>query len=267
MRYTLLALDLDGTIIGRDLAIHPDIKAAIGEFQAAGGRVTIATGRTIRTTAPFADELGVDGPLICYQGALIEDHRSGEVLFHDPVPPALAAEAVRQLLAERVYVHAYINDELYVPWEGREVALYQTFSALKLQVHVVDDLVAVVTDRPPTKLLFIEEEGRVAPRVAGLQTHFSDRLQVVQSHAYFGELTAPGCTKGRAVAQLAEMLDIPQAQVAAAGDQANDIEMVAWAGFGMAVRNGPPELLAVAQQVIDGPETAGLARAIREYVL
>ncbi len=267
MRYRLLALDLDGTIIGRDLVIPDGTLAALRAFQSQGGRVTIATGRTLRTTAPFADELGIDGPLICYQGALIQDHRSGQVLFHEPVPPALAVEAVKRLLDQGVYVHAYINDELYVPWIGREVELYQTFSSVKLAVHVVDDLAAVVAERAPTKLLFIEDEDKVGPRLAGLQVHFVERLHVVRSHAHFGELTALGCTKGRALEQLATALNISQAEVAAVGDHYNDVEMVSWAGLGLAVRTGPTELLAQAQGLIDPPEQAGLGRAIQHYLL
>lgn len=267
MRYRLLALDLDGTVIGRDLTIPAGTVEALHEFQQRGGRVTLATGRTVLTTIPFADELGVDGPLICYQGALMKDHRTGEVLFHDPVPPELAAEAVERILGSGVYVHAYINDELYVPWEGKEVALYQTFSPHKLPVHVTPDLATLVRERPPTKLLFIDDPDHVAPRVHGLRTHFTDRLQIVQSHAVFGELTAPGCTKGRTLAYLAEQLGIAQHEVAAVGDHFNDIEMVAWAGFGMAVRGGPPEVQGVAKVVIDGPAQGGLAAAVRRYLL
>jgi Cof subfamily protein (haloacid dehalogenase superfamily) len=267
MRYRLLALDIDGTLIGRDLLVPEATLAAVRAFQERGGYVTLATGRNVLTTTIFAERLGVDGALICYQGALIKDQRSGRILFHDPVPSPLAAEAVTQLLDAGVYVHAYIDDELYVPWAGEEVALYQSFSEGRLNVHVVDDLAAVVMQHPPTKLLFIDHQDKVGPRVAGLQTHFTDRLHVVRSHAHFGELTAPGCTKGRALSQLAALLGVAQEQVAAAGDQANDVEMVAWAGFGMAVRTGPPELLAVAQALIDGPEQAGVAAAIERYLL
>lgn len=267
MRYKLLALDLDGTIIGRNLIVPPATIEAVREFQAQGGRVTIATGRTIRTTIPFADALGVDGPLICYQGALIRDHRTGETFFHDPVPPQLAAEAVAQLLNAGVYVHAYIDDELYVPWEGEETALYQSFSELKLQVHVVDDLAAYVAQHPPTKLLFIEHEDQVGPRIAGLQTHFTDRLHIVRSHAHFGELTALGCTKGRALAYLADTLGIAREEVAAAGDQFNDLEMIEWAGLGMVVRSAPSQVRDVANVLIDTPDQAGLAAGIRVHVM
>lgn len=265
--YRLLALDLDGTVVGRGLAIPTATLEAVAEFQATGGRVTIATGRSIRTTVPFAEQLGVNAPLICYQGAAVHDYQTGETLFHRPVPPELAAEAVTRLLAAGIYVHAYVNDELYVPYTGKETEFYQTFSEIPLPLTVVDDLADFVQQHPPTKLLFIAEEGVVGPHIAGLQLHFAERLSVARSHAFFGELTAPGSTKGQALAALAAQLNIAREDVAAAGDQGNDIDMVAWAGLGMAVRTGLPELLAVADELIGPPEEAGLADGIRRYVM
>lgn len=267
LSYRLLALDLDGTLVGRDLQVPAATSAAIAEYQAAGGHVTIATGRTFRTTMPFVEQLGIDAPVICYQGALIRDPHSNEVLFHEPVPAELAVEAVEQLLAAGIYVQAYVDDELIVPYEGDETRLYRSFSPVYLPVHVVADLPAFLAEQPPTKLLFIAHEGEIGPRIAGLQAHFAERLNVARSHAYFGELTAPGCTKGRALATLSEIRGIPRAAVAAAGDQENDVSMVDWAGLGLGVRSGPPALLAVADVLIDGPELAGLAAGIRRYLL
>jgi hypothetical protein len=266
-RYRLLALDLDGTLVGRDLRVPPATSEAVAAYQAVGGHVTLATGRTFRTTMPFAELLRIDAPIICYQGALIRDPRSGDVLFHEPVPPELAVEAVEGLLADGIYVQAYVDDELVVPYEGDETRLYRSFSPVHLPVHVVEDLPTFLATHPPTKLLFIAHEGEVGPRVVGLQTHFAERLNVARSHAFFGELTAPGCTKGRALANLAEILEIPREAVAAAGDQENDVSMVEWAGLGMGVRSGPPALHAAADVLIDGPEEAGLAAGIRRYLL
>jgi Cof subfamily protein (haloacid dehalogenase superfamily) len=265
--YRLLALDLDGTLVGRDLQVPPATGATIAEYQAAGGHVTIATGRTFRTTMPFVEQLGIDAPVICYQGAVIRDPGSKKLLFHEPVPSELAMEAARQLLAAGIYVQAYVDDELVVPYEGDETRLYRSFSPVYLPVHVVADLPAFLAEQPPTKLLFIAHEGEVGPRIAGLQAHFAERLNIARSHAYFGELTAPGCTKGRALAMLAEMLGIPRAEVAAAGDQENDVSMIEWAGFGMGVTSGPAALHAVADVLIDGPEQAGLAAGIRRYLM
>ncbi len=265
--YRLLAVDLDGTLVGHGLEIPPGTIEVIAEYKARGGYVTIATGRSIRTTIPFADLIATNAPVICYQGAVVRDYHNDITLFHQPVPGDLAAEAVIRLLAAGVYVHAYINDDLYVPYIGKEIEYYQTFSSVKLRVHEVDDLANYVKTHLPTKLLFIADEVDVAPHIAGLQEHFTERLNISRSHARFGELTAPGSTKGQALAALAAHLGIAREEVAAVGDQGNDIDMVAWAGLGMAVRTGPPALHEVARVIIGAPEERGLAQAIRKYLL
>lgn len=115
--------------------------------------------------------------------------------------------------------------------------------------------------------MFIADEADVAPHIVGLQEHFTERLNIARSHARFGELTALGSTKGQALAALAAHLGIAREEVVAVGDQGNDIDMVAWAGLGMAVRTGPPALQEVARITIDPPEESGLANAIRKYLL
>lgn len=266
-RYRLLALDLDGTVIGPDREVSSATLAALAEFQAAGGRITIATGRTFRSTRPFAEQLNVDVPIICYQGALIRDHRDGATLFHATLPADLAAEASAKLLHAGIYVQAYIDDDLFVPYEGDETRWYLSYSAAPLPVTVVGDLPAFLLDRAPTSLLFIAAERDVAIHVKGLAASFGTRLNVARSHAFFGELTAPGCTKGQALEKVAQVLNIPWDAVAAAGDQGSDLDMVARAGLGMAVAGGPPELQAVADVVIGGPAAGGLSDAIRRYLL
>lgn len=267
LEYRLLAVDLDGTVVGRDLVIPDGTLAAIDAFRERGGIVTVATGRTLVESMPFVRQLHIDGPVICYQGALVRDPGTGETIFHQPLPAELAVEAVVQLLSDGIYVQAHIDDELVVPYNREETTYYRSFSPFDLPVTVVDDLPSVIYAHPPTKLLFIADEHTVGQRVAGMQVHFADRLQVARSHERFGELTAPGCTKGRALALLAERLQIPQAAVAAAGDQGNDIDMVTWAGLGMAVRSGPADLVACADVLIDEPKDAGLAAGIRRYLL
>ncbi len=265
--FRLLALDIDGTIVGHDFTVSPTLVDAVARFKSQGGKVALATGRTFRTSVPFAEELAVNAPLICYQGALIRDRDTGGTLFHRPIPGELAAEAAQILLRKGIYTHAYVDDELVVPYEGEETAYYRTFSPIYLPTTVQPDLPGFLREHPPTKLLFIAHERDVDPHIAGLQLHFSERLSIVRSHASFGELTAPGSTKGTALAWLAEHLGVPRESVAAAGDQANDVDMVAWAGFGMAVETGPSELLHAADVRIGRPEDDGLAIAIRRHLL
>lgn len=267
LRFRLLAMDIDGTTVDSSFTISRTLVDTIARFKQLGGFVTLATGRTYRTSLPFAEELSVNAPLICYQGALVRDRRTGATLFHRPIPGDLAAEAAAILLGHGIYTQAYVDDELVVPYEGAETAYYRSFSPVHLPTTVVADFPAFLREHPPTKLLFIADARDVDPHIAGLQLHFAERLSIVRSHASFGELTAPGSTKGSALEMVARELEVPRELVAAAGDQANDIDMVAWAGFGMAVRSGPMELLRVADVRIDTPEEDGLARAIHRYLL
>lgn len=147
--YRLLAVDLDGTLVGHGLEIPSGTIEAIADFKARGGYVTIATGRSIRTTIPFANLIATNAPLICYQGAVVRDYHNDVTLFHQPVPGELAAEAITRLMAAGVYVHAYLNDDLYVPYLGREIEYYQTFSSIKLRVYQIDDLANYVRTHPP----------------------------------------------------------------------------------------------------------------------
>src|SRR5437763_8314267 len=94
MPVKLLALDLDGTVFGADLTPSPRTRAALAAARAQGVRLTLATGRTFRSTRQFAADLGADAPLICYQGALVQDPTSGAVLLHRTVPRDLAAEVI-----------------------------------------------------------------------------------------------------------------------------------------------------------------------------
>src|SRR5262249_37068032 len=110
----LVAIDLDGTLFGDDLVISAASRAAIAAVQARGVRVTLATGRMFRSTLPYAQELGISTPLICYQGALIRDPVSAATLFHLPLAQELALQVIGALQARGLYPNVYLNDNLYV---------------------------------------------------------------------------------------------------------------------------------------------------------
>ena len=90
MSYQLLALDLDGTVLASDLTILPEVRQAIREAQARGVHVTLATGRMFGATLPYVEELQINDPVICYQGALVRHPHTGEVYAHVGMPGALA---------------------------------------------------------------------------------------------------------------------------------------------------------------------------------
>jgi Cof subfamily protein (haloacid dehalogenase superfamily) len=267
VRYQLLALDLDGTVVNHDLTIDPRVNAAIAAAQAAGIIVTIATGRMYGAALPFATALNIQQPLICYQGAVIREAPSGHIRYAMTMPGAVTAEAVQMLLERDIFVVAYIDEVLHIAQRRPELDLYLSYHPEGAEVRLCDDLPAVVAEHPATKLLFVAEPEIVGPTLAELQRAVGDRLVTTRSHQLFGELTALGVSKGRALAELAQQLGIPQAAVVAIGDQENDLEMVAWAGLGLAMGNAIPALKAIANQTIPSIDDAGVAWAIKHLLL
>lgn len=267
MQYRLLALDLDGTVVQHDLSVSPRVRNAVAAAQRAGVTVTIATGRMYGAALPFARLLGIDAPMICYQGAVIQNSADGVVRFAATMPGEPTAEAIDYLATHDIFAVAYIDEVLHITKNRPELDIYLSYHPEGAEVRTCDDLAAVVRQHPATKVLFVAQPEQVAPLLAGLHAIVGDRLVTTQSHALFGELTALGVNKGVALAELARQLDIPQAAVVAIGDQANDLEMVSWAGLGLAMGNAIDPLKAVANHILPPIEQDGVAVAIEQFLL
>lgn len=267
VQYRLVALDLDGTTIGHDLVIRPAVRAAIAAVRARGVRVTFATGRQFAATVPFAAALGLTDPLICYQGALVRDPTDGATLLHTAMPPAEAGEAAEALLAAGVFAIAYVDERLCIAERRPELDYYLQFHPEGAEVVVAPDLPALLRATPPTKILFVAE-GATVERELGQAAHqFGQRLVVTRSHEHFGELTAPGISKGVALAHLAEHLGIAREEVVAIGDQENDLSMIGWAGLGLAMGNAVATVRATAAATLPTVHEDGVAWGLRRYVL
>ena len=267
MTYRLVALDLDGTLMGSDLIIPPVVREAIAAARERGVCVTLATGRMFGATLPFARQLGLTDPLICYQGALIRHPVTGEVAAHTPMGGAEAAEAVELLLDAGIFAIAYVDERLCFTERRAEFDFYLQHHPEGAEVVIRPDLPDFLRATPPTKLLFVAEPDVVTRELARLAPHFGPRLATTRSHAHYGELTAPDISKGRALATLAARLGVPREAVVAIGDQENDRSMLEWAGLGLAMGNAPPAIQRAARAVIPPVSEAGVAWALRRYIL
>ena len=268
MTYKLLVLDLDGTLMGPDLVISDGVKQAIRRAQECGVIVTVATGRVFNSAIGFTRELGIDAPIICYQGAQVRDPVSGEILNETPLPSPFAVEAIDMLEREGLVPIAFRDGRTWTTGPSPELDLFLRYHpGGEEYVAFVDDLAHFAADSPPIKLLFTDRPETLAERIQALAAHFTDRLAVVRSHIHFGEITAPGVTKGSALGALAAHLGISSDEVMAVGDQENDLPMLVWAGFGIAMGNAPASVQAVADAVVPSLSEDGVVYAIETYLL
>jgi Cof subfamily protein (haloacid dehalogenase superfamily) len=243
--------------------LRPRTRAALGAAQAAGIRVVIATGRMFRAVRPYLAEAGLEGPVVCYQGAAVVEPASGRFLRHVPIPVDLAREAVAAVAAEGYHLNCYVDDELYVAEMRPEAHAYAGWQGI--EIHAVGDLVAWL-DRPPTKLVSVGEPEALDGLEARLKARFDGRLYISKSLPQFLELASPDVTKAAGLAFVAEHVGFSAAKTVAFGDGENDVELLEWAGYAVAVENAHDRVLAVADLVCPRPEQEGVARVIEAFL-
>ena len=224
--------------------------------------VVLVTGRMFRSVRPFAFAAGLDDPIVCYQGAVVAEPRSGRWLRHVPIPLELAREAIAELHAEGFGMNCYVDDELYVAQVTSEARRYADFQYLEL--HAVGDLLAWL-DRPPTKLVVIDDPDVLDALERRLKAHFDGRLYISKSLPYFLELAAPDVTKAAGLEFLARRLGFTRAQTVAFGDGESDVELLEWAGYGVAVANAHERVKAAARFVCPGVDDEGVAQVLEAY--
>jgi Cof subfamily protein (haloacid dehalogenase superfamily) len=262
----LLALDLDGTLMDDDMVIRSSrVRRAVAAAQECGVVVTLATGRMFDFVLPFAQELGITAPLICYQGGLIQSPDSDVPLYRATMEPALMREMLEWRAQRGYHVILYADDDVFLDERRHPDAFYRDMLGERLVW--VDDFSSVLEQHKPVKfIIFVEphEAGRVE---TGLRQRFGGLMELTRSHALIVEGNPPGVSKGDALQRLAAHLGIPQAQVMAIGDQDNDASMIVWAGVGVAMGNGSPASKAVADWIAPPVAEDGAAVAIERFVL
>ncbi len=265
MAVKLLVTDLDGTLLRSGSPVSAGNCAAVQAAVRAGVTVTLATGRMFRAALPVAEALGVDVPIITYNGALIK-RVSGEVLYRSCLPEATVAEVVRYCQAQGWYVQLYSNDELYYVENCAEARGYEAEQQIKGHAVGWDGLLAHTAG--VCKLLSITR-GRTETdaRVAALNAAFGETLAAVRSNDRYAELLMPGVTKATALQQLAQLLGVELAEVMAIGDSDNDLPMLQAAGQAVAMGNAVPAVKAACAYETGRCEDDGVAQAIYRWVL
>jgi Cof subfamily protein (haloacid dehalogenase superfamily) len=238
--------------------LRPRTRAALASARAAGLHVVIATGRMFRSVRPYLSEAGIDGLVVCYQGAVVAE-ASGRFLRHEPIPLELAREAVAAVVDEGYHLNCYVDDELYVAAITPEARAYADFQ--HIPVHEVGDLLAWL-DRPPTKLVSVGEPVALDGLEQRLKGRFDRRLYISKSLPYFLELASPNVTKAAGLAFAAEHAGFTLERTVAFGDGENDVELLGACGFAVAVENAHERVLAVADLVCPRPEAEGVAQVI-----
>lgn len=263
----LLALDIDGTLLGRDYIISDQVKAAIKSVIAQTDvKVVLASGRMAHSTNVVAEELGVTTPMVCYQGAMVIQYPEKDILFHKQVPTNLAKKVIKEIEAEDIHVNIYINDQIYMT-KITEVATSYS-SARYLTPNLVKDY-SILDNNPTTKIVGLDTNpDKVARLIDRLQPKYVNSLNITSSNPEFIEVVNPDVNKGKTLYEFAEKLwGIMPENIMAIGDGNNDFDMINQAGVGVAMGNATDKVKAAAKFITDTVDNYGAVKAIEKYLL
>ena len=216
-----------------------------------------------RSIRPYALEAGLDDPVVCYQGAVVAEPESGRWLRHVPIPLQLAREAIGAVRDEGFGLNCYVDDELYVAEVTPEARRYADFQ--HLQLHPVGDLLTWLR-QPPTKLVVIDDPEVLDGLKQRMVDRFDGRLYISKSLPYFLEFASPNVTKAAGLDFVAEHVGFAREQTVAFGDGENDVELLRWAGYAVAVANAHDRVLAAADFVCPGVDEEGVAQVLEAYL-
>lgn len=265
----LIALDIDGTLVGEDLVLADHTVSVIRRAVRRGIRVSLVTGRMTSSAIRFAEMLELTDPVVGYQGALIRQmprggDRLGRMLTHRPLSSSAAREAVVWSRDRGLDPHLNHLERLVLRADDPRVDDYSAF--LGTRATRVADLVAWIR-APVTKVVAVGPPGLPMSLLAQARSAFRGRSDVTVAHPRFLEFVAPGINKGVAVRWLARRAGVPMGGVMAVGDQLNDLEMLAAVGHGVAMPAAPDAVVAAARYVAPPVGESGAADVIERLAL
>jgi Cof subfamily protein (haloacid dehalogenase superfamily) len=261
-------LDIDGTMIDVDLVLHPRTRDAVRRA-AAVLPVILATGRMYNSALPWARELQVTLPLVCYQGAMVRElpraETPGAVVFEEGLDPEVAQSAIGIARKQGWHRQAYVNDMLYCEQDRPEAHLYAAIA--QVPIHFVADLDDIVRNGS-TKMVCVSEDPAVIEAcIHAMNDGLGDRARVTRSMDCFVEVISPRINKAFAIEMVCATLGLTLHDAVAVGDAPNDIEMLKAAGCGVAVQSARAEVLAAADATCGEPGQAGVADVLEHFGL
>lgn len=264
MKQHLIVLDLDGTLLTDEKVISAKTKNILQQAKNEGHEVMIATGRPYRSSEMYYKELGLSTPIVNFNGAFVHHPRNSSwKTLHTPIDlkvvkqvvEAVESYSIKNMLAE-------VLDDVYLHYHDEKIL--SAFSLGNPQVTTGDLKSLLKTD--PTSLLIHAEEDSVDL----VRQHLRDVHAEVIDHRRWGapwdviEIVKHGLNKAVGLSHVSEYLNIPQERIIAFGDEDNDLEMIEYAGVGVAMGNAISPLKNIANEVTLSNNEDGIAELLIE---
>lgn len=254
---TLVALDIDGTLVDRQGVVPAELRAAIGRVVDAGTPIVLATGRSWASAAPvFADLHLPAAPTVCSNGAVTIDLPSARLRDLQTFDPALVIAKVAELAP-----HALIAIE--EPGIGYRVN--KIFPSRWLDVPMEVQTLSQLAAHPATRVIIADPDGCEADFVQLAEHLGMAGVSYSVGWSAWLDIAPLGVNKAAALEAVCTGFGVDPGEVLAIGDGRNDIEMLSWAGRGVALGDAPAEVKAAADAVTADFEAGGTALELSRW--
>ena len=259
--YSLVALDIDGTMIDDDRLVKPELVAAIDRVQQTGAVVSVSTGRTLKPALRIAEEAVAAGPVICFQGAMTYDQITKMAIRHERLDEQVTKKAISGLISVVPEVMMFLGDDVWVEQRSEWTDAYG--ERMGIEIRDIDSLEGMA-DQQPTAIVGVGDPNIVGALVVNLRERLNGTALVTHSLPMFCEVEAIGAGKDLAAKHLAELLNVDRASVIAVGDGKGDQSMIEWSGLGVAIEGGHNDAIGSADRIIGTPQEFGLINFLNE---
>lgn len=256
-----VVLDLDGTLLTSNEKILDRTREVLYKLKEKGIKIIIATGRTFTSLKPYKDMLGLDTPVVCFNGAKLVDGKE-KTLFELPIEGDIAIKCIKIAKEMGIHINFYQNEVWYVEQNTKEANLYKKSSGLNYEIRKIEDF----ENYDMTKLLFIGENEHLVELNKKLVEAVDSSVHIAFSKKHYLELMNKKVNKGQTLLKLFEIEKIDRNKVIAFGDGWNDIEMLELVGEGVVMGNADEKLKNRVGRHCDTNDNNGIAKYLEKYI-
>jgi len=268
MKYQMIVLDLDGTLMNTRNEISTRTQNALAELQKRGGKVVLASGRPVTGVVPLADLLGLPrygSYILAFNGSRIVNCGTKKCIYERNLKPETIHALYRQAHRLGFTVLTYDDTKIYSTPDPSDYANYEV-NANHMPLTILEDFERAVTF-PVPKCLIIGEADPLAALETELRLKYHGILTINRSFPFFLEVNPKDVNKGSSLSRLLNGLDMNPEQVICCGDGENDIPMIEMAGLGVAMENAAGNVKNAADFITTSNDEDGIAYVIEKFML
>ena len=264
MKYKMLVLDMDDTLLTDDHTISNENKEMLSKARELGVHIVLASGRPTPAMTVYAKELQLDNSyMISYNGAVITDLKEDKIIFEQTLTQEQIHELYDYSLKSKTHIITYLDGKIVSETDSEYIDIEKNITGLEhnkvvsFKDEVQSSAIKCILLEEPSYLKTVEKDLKMA----------MPHLSVCMSKPFFLEVAQNGIDKGASIKFLAEKLNILQSEIIAVGNAGNDLTMIQYAGLGVWVDNVDPELRDKADVIVASNNNHGVAEVVRRFIL